>query len=134
VAMSLPPSGTLAASDKTILSGVDIGCSPVAVTATRVRVSRRKESVAALVVPSFLTAGLFCRVAKAGTSGVRGERQLWDGPAAGKKQVPERRRMQPVSHLVLGCREGVDTGAVDEDPGATVLGVRQGAQQGPVRG
>jgi hypothetical protein len=59
VAMSLPPSGTLAASDRTILSGVDTGCGPFAVTATGVRVSRRKERVAALMVPSFLTAGLF---------------------------------------------------------------------------
>ena len=57
---SLPPFGILVASDRTILSEVDTGCSPVDVMVAGVRVSRRKERVAALVVPSFLTAGLFC--------------------------------------------------------------------------
>jgi hypothetical protein len=61
---SLPPLGTLAASDRTILSEVVAGCSPVAVTVTGVRVSRRKDRVAALVVPSFLIAGLFWKVAQ----------------------------------------------------------------------
>ena len=55
----MPPLGTLAASDRTILSEVVTGCRPVAVTVTGVRASRRKDRVAALVVPSFLTAGLF---------------------------------------------------------------------------